>query len=202
MSQGEEHQSSWLHRLADGDEQVLAEFWQHYYPRLERLAEKHLNVALQRRVGADDIVQSACRTFLRRAQVGQFQLADSESLWRLLCVITLTKVREQARFHLRKKRGMNLERHFESDAGGGRQPEFAIEEPTPAEAAEFADQLEHLLAGMDGEERQIVNMRLEQHTNEEIAHRLGCSQRTVRRILQRVKSRLERMMKESLVGLS
>jgi len=56
--------------------------------------------------GPEDLVQSACRTFLRRAQIGQFRLADSEELWRLLCAITLTKVREQTRFHMRQKRGL------------------------------------------------------------------------------------------------
>jgi hypothetical protein len=54
-------------------------------------------------------VQSACFTFLRRVRGGEFQLEDSEGLWRLLCAITLAKVHKQTRFHLRQKRGLGQE---------------------------------------------------------------------------------------------
>src|SRR5207302_203407 len=76
---------------------------------LEQLAERRLSKGLRRRVGADDVVQSAYRTFLRRAQAGEFQLADSDGLWRLLSAITLATVRELARFHGRQKRGFEQE---------------------------------------------------------------------------------------------
>jgi RNA polymerase sigma factor (sigma-70 family) len=149
---------------------------------------------MRRRVGPEDIVQSACRTFLRRAQAGEFQLADSEALWRLLCAITLTKVREQVRFHQRHKRGLDLE--IPLDAGsaqsGAERWEPAAPGLSPDEAAAFADQLQQLMASLDDEERQLVDMKLQQYTNEEVAARLGCSERTVRRLLKRVQSRLER----------
>src|SRR5688572_16762629 len=82
--------------LRSGDSEATRKFCEEYGPALQAVAAKHLPAGLRRRVGADDVVQSACRTFLRRAQVGEFHLADSESLWRLLCAITLTKVKEQA----------------------------------------------------------------------------------------------------------
>ena len=39
-------------------------------------------------------------------------------------------------------------------------------------------------------EQQIVLLKLQRHTNEEIADQLACSERTVRRLLQRVQTRL------------
>jgi len=89
----------WIAKLVQGDPQVTAEFWELYGDRLVRVAERHLGARLQRREGPDDVVQSVCRTFWRRAQKGMFELADSDSLWRLLCAITVTKVRQKARFH-------------------------------------------------------------------------------------------------------
>jgi RNA polymerase sigma factor (sigma-70 family) len=180
--------------LRNGTRTVVREFCDRYGKSLERLAEKHLSGGLRRRVGAEDVVQSACRTFLRRAQIGEFELADAEGLWGLLCAITLTKVREQTRYHMRQKRGLDREVH-QTDASANGLPRMfdrADNEPTPAEAAEFADQFTQLVAGLDDEERQLVDLKLQQFTNEEIAVRMGCSERTVRRILKRVQAVLAR----------
>jgi len=174
--------------LRDGDREVLFDFWKQYGQALQQVAERNLAPGMRRRVGADDVVQSACRTFLRRAQVGQFELADSEELWRLLCAITLNKVREQTRFHLRQKRGLGQEIHAVQDSINDPNP-AAAKGPTPAEAAAFGDQLEQLLLGLDAEERKIVDLKLQDFTQDEIAQQLGCSERTVRRVLKRVQAR-------------
>ena len=119
MSEAEQDWSDWVSKLAAGDESTAADFWKQYGPRLQQLAGKHLAVGMQRRVDADDVVQSACRTFLRRVQGDEFALADSESLWRLMCAITMTKLKGHIRFHTRQKRAVDRERHFESGAGEG-----------------------------------------------------------------------------------
>jgi RNA polymerase sigma-70 factor (ECF subfamily) len=182
--------------LRRGDQHAAQEFWGQFGHLLQQLADKNLAEGMRRRVGPEDVAQSACRTFLRRARLGEFQLPDSESLWRLLCAITLTKVREQTRFHLRKRRGLDREVHAAalSNAGAsGAGFDRAAPGPTPAEVAEFDDQFQKLLASMDEEERQIVDLKLQDCTQEEIAERLGCSERTVRRILKRVQQRLARV---------
>ena len=92
--------------LRRGDNSAVAEVCELFGDRLERLADRHLNSALRRRVGSDDVAQSVCRTFFRRAAEGEFDLPEGSALWALLCAITLTKIREQARFHLRQKRSL------------------------------------------------------------------------------------------------
>jgi RNA polymerase sigma-70 factor, ECF subfamily len=181
-----------IHGLRRGDGEAARRFCADYGDALRRLADKHLPAGLRRRVGPEDVAQSACRTFLRRAGGGEFQLADTEALWRLLCAITLTKVREQTRFHLRQKRGLDLEVSPDPDASGAGQLEALARGPTPAEAAEFADQFERLLAALDDEGRQVVDLKLQEFTNEQVAEKLGCSERTVRRTLKRVQSELAR----------
>jgi RNA polymerase sigma-70 factor, ECF subfamily len=179
--------------LRRGDSRTAQEFWNQYGGMLHGLAEKHLGGGVRRRVGPEDVVQSACRTFLRRAQMGEFQLPDSESLWRLLCAITLTKLREQTRFHLRQKRGLDQEIHASAlpDASGSAAAfDQVARAPGPVEAAQFAEQFQQLLSTLDEEERQFVDLKLQDFTQDEIAQRLGCSERTVRRILKRVQSRL------------
>ncbi len=187
--------SSWIARLAEGDDQAIREFWDAYGDRLQKLAARHLASGLQHRVGPEDVVQSACRTFLRRAQQQQFSLNDTESLWRLLCVITITKVREQARFHLRQRRGVQREVSLPPGDDDSQHPrrEWMSNEHSPEAAAEFADEFEKLLNALDEEEQQFVRLKLEERTNAEIAASLACSERTVRRILKRVQSRLRQM---------
>lgn len=196
----DQREQSWVRHLVEGDERVVAEFWEIYGVRLQKLADRHLNARLQRRLGPEDVVQSACRTFLRRAQKGEFQLSDVESLWRLMSAITLAKVRQLARFHSREKRSI----HRESPASIGTRSNPGIEqqiatgEPTPEDVAEFAEQLEQLLSEMDEEEKQLVQFKLENYTNLEIAEKMACSERTVRRILMRVRSRLTRALEDSI----
>jgi RNA polymerase sigma factor (sigma-70 family) len=136
-----------------------------------------------------------CRTFLRRSRAGEFHLADRDALWGLLCAITLAKVRQKVRYHGREKRRYDRERYLDNSRVGGKPVADTL--PTPAEAAEFADQMRQLLFGMEEEERQVVTMKLEQFTYAEMAERLGCSERTIRRIVKRVQERLKRMLEES-----
>ena len=201
MTDSEQRWESWVRRLAAGDSEVARDFWGRYGARLQGLAARYLSTGLRRREGPEDVVQSVCRTFFRRAQIGKFELTDSEDLWRLLCAITVTKVRQKARFHGREKRGLDRERHFEPAGDDSRSPGLPLQdaELTPAEAAEFADELQQLLGALDREERRLVELRLEQYNYQEIAEKLGCSQRTVRRILKRVQSRLHAALEESII---
>src|SRR5438128_353918 len=88
MTEDEARWQKLIDGLRAGDNQVVREFCAQYGDMLHRVAAKHLPRGLRRRVGPEDVVQSACRTFLRRARVGEFQLDDSDGLWRLLCAIT------------------------------------------------------------------------------------------------------------------
>lgn len=180
--------------LRSGDPQILQEFWTRYEGPLERIAERNLAAGMRRRFGAEDVVQSVCRTFFRRMQGGEFQLSDSEGLWRLLCAITLTKVREKVRYHQRARRGLQNEvPPPDSDSVAAFVPEAA--DPRPDEAAEFTDLLETVLASLDAEERQLLEFKLQDFTHEEVAERMGCSERTVRRLLKRVQEHLEQILR-------
>src|SRR3954466_3897383 len=109
MAEDQDRWQQLIRGLREGDSRASHDFWEQYGGLLEQVANKHLTGGLRRRVGPEDVVQSACRTFLRRAKGGEFQLDDSDSLWRILCAITLTKIREQARFHMRQRRGLDQE---------------------------------------------------------------------------------------------
>jgi RNA polymerase sigma factor (sigma-70 family) len=174
--------------LRTGDSAVLTAFFARYAPALERIAARHLNPGMRRRVGPESIALSVCRTFMRRAAEDAFELERSDGLWALLCAITLTKVREKTRYHMRHKRAVQAELHADALEDGAFQP--AAGGPSPDEIAAFTDQFDHVLKSLDEEERTIVQLRLDERTNEEIAETIGCSERTVRRVLKRLEARL------------
>lgn len=189
--QDEQNWDRLIEGLRTGDNDACRDFWTSYGPLLESVAQKQLSTRLQRRVGSDDIVQSACRTFFRRVSAGQFDLPDADALWRLICSITLTKARRAARDHSRQKRGMNREQDISAGNTDGSNPEgqLASPESSPLDAAEMVDQMQALLSGLGEQECQILDLKLQQYTNDEIAEQLGCSERTVRRVIKRLQDK-------------
>lgn len=175
--------------LRAGEPRDVRWFFEAYGPVLERVAAAHLGGHLRHRVAPEDIVQSACRTFLRRAKAGEFALSEAGDLSRLVCAIALTKVREQARFHGRQRRSVGREAPMEGVA------ELPNETAATAEdAAVIAEALGSVLASLDDEARGILLLKMEDLTNDEVAARAGCSERTVRRLLTRVRAELTALL--------
>lgn len=170
--------------LRDGDQDACTDFWNRYGHKLQNVAQGRLSDRLQRRVGSDDIVQSACRTFFRRISDGQFDVPDADALWRLMCAIVLTKVRRAARDHGRQKRGLNSEHYIDANSDNSQHGNFQLpsSDSSPFDAVTFADQMDSLLSGLSERECRILDMKLQNHSNEEIASAIGCSERTVRRV--------------------
>lgn len=197
MSDKERDWQYYIDGLRRFDEQITLEFCRQYGTSLERLAGKHLATGLQQRLDPEDVVQSVYRTFFRRASDGQFQLSDRSDLWRLLCVITLTKVRSQARRQLRQKRNINKEVRLDAPPGGkGRPADLEAAAPAPDESIEFTEHFDKIMASFTDEERRIVELKLQERTNDEVAALVGCSERTVRRILKSVQDSLEQSIEE------
>ena len=181
--------NSWhefVEALRSGSPDAYQRLWDQHGEGLRRIAERRLSGDLQRRVDSEDVLQSVCRTFFRRATEGQFRLGGRDDLWRLLCAITVTKAQLHARFHLQQKRSIAREERFDSVS----EPVSRAAE-APEEDVILRDQLEALMRQLDEEEQQILDLRLQHRANGEIAKRLRCSQRTVRRLLARMQSRFE-----------
>lgn len=176
--------------LKSGDETVLREFHNRYGPMLHGIADNRLAPGMRRRFDADDVVQSVFRTFFRRARIGCFRFDDNQRLWNLMCAITLTKLREKARFHSRQSRSVARER-FLDGAGERSHSELESPQPAPDESVDFADAFETLLNALDELEQKMVDLKLQDLTNDEVAETLGISEKTVRRRLSRLRKKFE-----------
>jgi len=163
--------------LHSGDEEAARAIFEQYAERLTRLARSRLSASLAARVDAEDIVQSAWRSFFTAARAGQFQVEHGGDLWRLLVEVTLHKLYRQAARHQAQLRSVRREQALGDSAAA------AAVEPTPAEAAAAADELDAVMRQLPPRGRQALALRLEGYEHAEIAEQLGCHERTVRRDL-------------------
>jgi RNA polymerase sigma-70 factor (ECF subfamily) len=177
---------SCVERWQAGDEQAAAELYHRYVQRLVGVAQRRLSNKLAARVDPEDIVQSVFRSFFGRAQQGKFTFKEADDIWKLLVQITIHKTLKQVDFHRRGKRDAGAE------VGSSEQQRDLLlahlsKEPTPDEATIFMDELEHFLQQQRPEDRKIIEMRLEGYDNVEIAAKLGISDRTIRRLMERMR---------------
>ena len=178
--------SSAVSRLEAATESAASELDEQYRARLCQLVEREMNRRFRRKEDPEDVVQSAFRTFYRRNAQGEFHIDSSVDLWRLLETIARRKILKHVEKLGAGKRDPEREEYPEGDALRGR-------DPTPEEAAMAADLLETALAGLDETYVQVLHMRLQNCTEEEIAAKLGCTRSFVRTKLDRVRDRLERL---------
>jgi DNA-directed RNA polymerase specialized sigma24 family protein len=128
---------------------------------------------------------------------GRFpQLNDRHDFWKVLATITSRKATAQRRREGRQKRGGGRVRGESAFIKpGGLDQNAGIEgvladEPTPAFAAQVADECRHLLDDLADESiRTIAVWKMEGYTNTEIADKLGCAPRTVERKLERIRAK-------------
>lgn len=72
----------------------------------------------------------------------------------------------------------------------------ALRDPTPSEAARLTETVELLMKELSGREREMLALGLQGCDAPEISARVGRSERTVQRVLKRVRERLEQMRSE------
>lgn len=178
-----------MQRFRDGDQGAAAQLFERYVGKLVSLAQRNLSSQLGRRIDAEDVVQSAFRSFFRGTRDGRFQLESGQDLWRLLAVMTVTKLKKQVEFHTAAKRDFQMDR---SPSPDDPHPvvNHTVEEPSPADSLALVEQIERVSAQLGRDQQRIFAMRLEGHQVEEIGAAIGISERTVRRVLDKIKALL------------
>lgn len=170
-----------------GNEQAARELYERYVDRLLALARKRISQRMASRVDPEDIVQSVFRTFFGRVKKGQFRIADQDDLCKLLVRITVHKTLRQVAFHKAAKRDPSLEAGQDGYSAEGIQ-RVHDDEPGHEDAVAFLDQLEDFLAQLRPEERQILEMRMQGYSNDEIAKKLNIYDRKIRRTIERIRA--------------
>src|SRR5262245_15607738 len=184
--------TGWLDGLRRGDKVAAQKCWESYFDRLVNLARAKLEGKPRTLQEPEDIALSAFKSFCLAAQKGKFpRLDDRHDLWQVLVMLTHRKTIDALR---REHAGgrppiVSLPSPSTGDSSDGVSILDIIgNEPTPAFAAEVAEQKQRLLAQLPNDKfRKIVELKLEGYTNVEIAAELKWSLATIERKLALVR---------------
>jgi RNA polymerase sigma-70 factor, ECF subfamily len=186
-------------RLRTGDQAAAAEVFRRFANRLIGLARTHLDRRIRQKVDPEDVMQSALKSFFVRHADGKFDLTGWDNLWSMLVVITLRKCGHQAEHFRAAMRDVERE---QATPGVGADDSVSswqavANDPTPVQAALLAEAVEQVMQSLgDDRERQILELSLQGFKPFEISEKVGRSERTVQRVLDRVRRRLQRMRDE------
>jgi RNA polymerase sigma factor (sigma-70 family) len=197
-SKGEGSVTRWIGDLKSGGDAAAQHLWERYFERLVRLARKKLQNARRPRTVEDeeDAALSAFDSFCRGVDRGRFpRLTDRDDLWRLLVVLTVRKALDQIERQGAAKRGGGDHQVGEfallgggDDRGADVLDRFLGSEPSPEFAALVTEQHRRLRDALgDASLCQVLDLRLEGYTREEIAKRMGCAVSTVKRKLDTIR---------------
>jgi DNA-directed RNA polymerase specialized sigma24 family protein len=186
----------WIDKLKAGDPAAVQKLWENYFQRLVGLARSKLQAAPRMAADEEDVALSAFHSFCRRAGEGRFpRLSDRDDLWQLLVLLTVRKASTLVQQERRQKRGGGKV-WTASALAAAPAPEERISfaelvsrEPDPGLAAQVAEEYQCLLARLgDPTLRAVAVWKMEGHTNDEIAAKLGRCTGTIERKLQLIRS--------------
>jgi RNA polymerase sigma-70 factor (ECF subfamily) len=176
--------ADWIERVLQQAPGFEREVVERYTRRLLDLAGRKLPGPLRRRVDPEDVVQSVYRSFFQRLQDGRFSFDDSQDLWRLLAAMTFRKACNARKFHLRDRRDARREQSLTPPKGADSAAVGAVlADPQDEDLNLLLGCLEELLRGLPESCRDIVTLRLQGHSIEEVAAKVKRSRRTVLRVL-------------------
>lgn len=177
----------------DGNLDAATQLYERYARRLYALAKARTPAPLSTRLDADDIVQSVFRSFFRAARAGLYDLPANTQLWPLLLVIALNKIRAQGAFHTAAKRDVRRTQAMISDGALGEAIDrLQTDSSQPFLSAVALDLVDRLPAHVGD----VVRLRLDGYSVDEIAGRLQRTKRSVERLLQECRQRLADLLAE------
>jgi RNA polymerase sigma-70 factor (ECF subfamily) len=181
-------------RLRAGDDEAAAEVFRRFARRLIGLARSRLDHLIRQKVDPEDILQSVYKSFFVRHAQGNFDLDGWDSLWGMLTVITVRKCDYRRKYFRAARR--DVEREAVANHPAGAPFDAVARDPTPSEAARLAETVEQLMRELTGREQDILALSLQGCDVPAISEQVGRTERTVQRVLKRVRERLEQMHAE------
>jgi RNA polymerase sigma-70 factor (ECF subfamily) len=173
-------------RVREGDELAAAELYERYAARVFGLVRSQMADQLRAHVEPEDVVQSIFKSIFRGMNTGGYDAPPAGTLWQLIAVIAVHKVRRNATRRTAAKRDSRRTESLElSDHSVARDRAS----PEEIEAA-----IQEAIEDLKPTEQEVVLLRVQGYTVEEIAERTGRSRRTVERQLQRARELLADML--------
>lgn len=175
--------SELLDRARGGSEQAAWDLVEQYGPHVLRTVRRTISHEIRGKFDSEDFAQAVWASFF--AAPGQFDgVTEPQQLVGLLATMARNKVIDEVRRRLQtQKYSVRRERPMGDLEETGR---LKSKEPTPSQFAIARERWVRMLEAQPERHRQVIRLRLMGRSNRSIATTLGVSERTVKRVLDRV----------------
>lgn len=176
-------------RLKSGSDSAFEEILERFGPYVMRSVRRSLDRRLRTRFDSQDFVQAVWMT-VHEHRDRLAECASPDSLMALLVTIAQRKVRYEFRRHLQaEKQNINRERQMQNDSFVLPLPDHTAEHPSQIVIAR--EQWDLMIDEEPAKYKEIMELRCEGLTLDEIADKVGVNERTVRRVIRKLTSKLE-----------
>ena len=176
-----------LERVRQGDEEAVRELLVQFEPHVRRVVRRRLPVVMRSKFDSMDFVQSVWGDFFPKLARGEISFDSPQRLASFLAVVAKAKVTNE----FRRRFGKKLDIHKEVAMGNGLiYVPGKTGDPTPSENLVANERLEAIMSGRPELHKKLIELRSKGFTFDEVAEKLGITERTARRILHGVEKDL------------
>jgi RNA polymerase sigma factor (sigma-70 family) len=176
--------SDLLRILSSGDHAAAERAFADYEPYLRKVVRRQLPARLRAKFDSSDMVQSVWASLLGDVRNANWRFADTAHLRAFLAKVTRNRLIDRLRKHnTAMEREQPLDKTRSEDMPASR-------EPRPSEVAEADELWDKMLALCPPEHHQILELRRQKLSLNEIAERTGLHEGSVRRILRKLSRQL------------
>ncbi len=185
--------SDLIARAKAGDETAIREFLSRFEPEVRMMVRGRLPRMLRTQFDSMDFVQAVWQSFFADLRSGSQRFENVHHLRGFLAGVARNKVFEEHRRLTRTEKHAVTREQRLYVRRGSREVELELISPgpTPSQAVQASDRLAQIVAGCSQLEAQVITLRHQGLTLDEIASRTKVSERTVRRIIDDARQRLE-----------
>ncbi|MGC8638700.1 MAG: RNA polymerase sigma factor [Isosphaeraceae bacterium] len=184
--------SELIARAKAGDEAAIREFLTRFEPEVRIIVRGHLPRALRTRFDSLDFVQSVWETFFAQLRERPDNFENVQHLRGFLAGVARNKVYAEHRRQTAQKHSIAREEPLYIRRGNREvEREVVSPEHTPSKEMQASERLAQLIAGCTPLEVQVITLRHDGMTFEQIASRTGIHERSVRRIIDQARARME-----------
>ncbi len=186
---GENDVRGFLARIQAGDEAAARELLERYEPEVRLVVRRQLPRLLRSRFDSLDFLQSVWGSFFRKVRTGPAEFDDARHLVAFLARAAKNKVIDEYRRAGSRKGDMHREEPIWGDGDHPRELAAALD--TASEVAEAREAFGRLRDLLPEDRHSILELKAEGLSSKDIGTRLGISERTVQRVLEELRRRVE-----------
>lgn len=182
-----------LERAKRGDDVAAKQLLERFENDVRAVVRVKLPKTLRNRFDSMDFVQAVWQSFFSDLTRDSARFENSRHLRRFLAGVARNKVVEEHRrqtmtrkYDLAREEGLYVRR------GRGEEPrDLPANDPSPSQNLQAEDCLQGIVSGIKPDEAEIVELRRDGFTFEQIARKIGVSESVVRRIVDHLRKRWE-----------